>query len=172
MVFIVEAIKEIPVDFNIFFEHFIKNFTARTFSEGGAIIEIIEIGPREERKTKFQLLPATSMEVKFPVLFEQKPYGIEVSLDLDIEMITAGKKMGGGKLAKKMLNAKLEVFEAGLNNQLSMLIKMSIAESLKQSEDRLGKKSDDDPLKILKLQFVNGEISEDEYIRKKNLLEN
>jgi hypothetical protein len=78
----------------------------------------------------------------------------------------------GGKLAKKMLNAKLEVFEAGLNNQLSMLIKMSIAESLKQSEGGLGKIIDKDPLKILKLQFVNGEISEDEYIRKKILLEN
>jgi len=111
------------------------------------------------------------MEVKFPVLFEQKPFGIEVSFTLDIEMITAGKRMGG-ILMKKMLNAKLEVFEAGLNNQLSMLIKMSIAESLKQSEGGLGKISDEDPFKILKLQFVKGEISEDEYIRKKNLLEN
>lgn len=171
MVFIVEAIKEIPVDFNIFFEQFIKNFTAKTFSEGGTDITIIEIGPREEKQTKFQLLPATSMEVKFPLLFEQKPYGIEVSLNLDIEMITAGKKMGG-KLAKKMLNAKFEVFEAGLNNQLSMLIKMSIAESLKQSEGALEKTREEDPLKILKLQFVNGEISEDEYKHKKKLLEN
>jgi hypothetical protein len=92
LVFIVEAIKEIPVDFEIFFEQFIKNFTAKSFAEGGAKIEIIEIGPREERKTTFQLLPATSMEVKFPVLFEQKPFGIEVSLNLNIEMITAGKK--------------------------------------------------------------------------------
>jgi len=171
MVFIVEVIKEIPEDFEKFFERFIENFTAKSFAEGGAKIEIIEIGPREEKKTTFQLLPATSMEVKFPVLFEQKPFGIEVSFTLDIEMITAGKKMGG-KLAKKMLNARLEVFEAGLNNQLSMLIKMSIAESLKQSEEGLGKTIDKDPLKILKLQFVNGEISEDEYIRKKNLLEN
>jgi len=31
--------------------------------------------------------------------------------------------------------------------------------------------SADDPLKILKLKMINGEISEEEYLRKKKLLE-
>ena len=163
--------KEVPEDFQKFFERFIDIFTSKTFSEGGTKIKIIEIGPREERVTSFQLLPATSMEVKFPVLFEQKPFGIEVSIDLDIQMITGGKKVTVGKLQKKMLKAKLEVFEAGLNNQLGIIIKTSIADAMQQSEEGLGKKTNEDPLKILKLQFVNGEISEEEYIRKKNLLE-
>jgi hypothetical protein len=171
MAVIVDVIKEIPDDFEKFFEQFIKIFITKTFYEGNTKIEIIEIGSREARKATFQLLPATSMIVKFPVLFEQKPNGIEVSFSLDIELIMGSKKKKGGKLGKKMLNARIDVFEAGLNNQLSMLIKMSLADLMKPPEGGSRKTNDDDPLKKLKLQFVNGEISEDEYIHKKNLLE-
>jgi len=70
-----------------------------------------------------------------------------------------------------MLNARLDVFRTGLNNQLSILIKQSLEDSMKPSEGGSEKTNEDDPLKNLKLQFVNGEISEEEYIRKKNLLE-
>ncbi|MBY9012679.1 MAG: hypothetical protein KGD70_09930 [Candidatus Lokiarchaeota archaeon] len=171
MVVIVDVIKEIPDDFEQFFEQFIKIFISKSFYEGNTKIEIIEIGGREEWKAMFQLLPATSMKVKFPVLFEKKPIGIEVSFDLDIELITGSKKIKRGKLAKKMLDARIDVFEAGLNNQLSMLIKMSLADVMKKPEGGSGKTNDDDPLKNLKLQFVNGEISEEEYFHKKNLLE-
>lgn len=169
MVLIVDVIKEIPDDFEKFIEQFIKIFTAKSFWEGGTKIEIIEIEPREERKPRFQLLPASNMEVKFPVLFEQKPFGIEVSFDLDAQLIMGGKKKGG-KLMKKMINTRLDVYKAGLNNQLSILIKHSLGELMKPPEGGLEKTSDDDPLKNLKTQFVNGEISEEEYIHKKNLL--
>jgi len=109
MIYIVDVIKEIPEDFEKFFEQFIKIFTSKSFSEGGAKIEIIEIGPHEEMKTTFQLLPASNMEVKFPVLFEKKPSGIEVSFNLDIEMIMGGKRKGG-KLVKKNVKRKIGCF--------------------------------------------------------------
>ena len=170
MVLIVDVIKDIPDDFKKFIDRFIKIFTTKSFMEGGTKVEIIELGAHEERTPRFQLLPATNMEVKFPVFFETKPFGIEVSFDLDIELIMDSKKKGG-KLAKKMLNARLDVYKAGLNNQLSMLIKNPLDESMKPPEGGAGETKDDDPLKVLKLQFVNGKISEEEYTHKKNLLE-
>ena len=48
---------------------------------------------------------------------------------------------------------------------------MSIAEAMKQYEEGSGKENNEDPLKILKLQFVNGEVPEEEYIHEKNILE-
>ena len=170
MVIIVDLIKDIPDNLENFIDQFIKAFISKSFWEGNAKIEIIEIGPREESNTTFQLLPATNMEVKFPVFFKQIPSGIEVSFNLDIKLIT-GSNTKSPKVGKKMLKARLNTFEAGLNNQLSMLIKMSLDELRNPSEDKIGKTIETDPLKILKLQFVNGEISEEEYKRKKNLLE-
>jgi len=47
---------------------------------------------------------------------------------------------------------------------------MSIAEAMKQYEEGSGKKNNEDLLKILKLQFINGQVSEEEYIHEKNIL--
>ena len=168
MVLIVDVIKEVPENFTTFFDDFIKALTRKTFSEEGTEIQIIETGPREDWKTWFQLLPATSMEVKFVVNFEKKSLGIEVSFDLTADFISNIKK--GGRLAKKMLDAKMNVFKDGLNNQLSMLIKQSLSESLKMSNKAVSEKITNNPLEILKLQLVKGEISEEEYMRKKKLL--
>ena len=129
MVLIVDVIKEVPQDFQNFFEQFIKKLSEKTFMEGGTIVQIIETGPRESGKTWFQLLPATSMEVKFLVNFEKKSFGIEVSIDLTANFVSNVKK--GGILGKKMLKAKMDVFKEGLNNQLSILIKQALIESLK-----------------------------------------
>ncbi len=125
IVIIVDVIKKIPEDFDKFLNQFIENFTKKSFFEGGAKIEIIEIGPREEKSTMFQLLPATSMEVKFPVTFKQIQSGIEVSFNLDIKMIMASNQKKP-KFGKKMLKARMDTFEAGLNNQLSILIKSAL----------------------------------------------
>ena len=129
MVLIVDVIKEVPQYFQNFFEQFIKKLSEKTFMEGGTIVQIIETGPRELGKTWFQLLPATSMEVKFLVNFEKKSFGIEVSIDLTANFVSNVKK--GGILGKKMLKAKMDVFKDGLNNQLSILIKQALIESLK-----------------------------------------
>ena len=170
MVIIVDLIKDIPGNFKKYFEQFIEIFTTKSFWEGNAKIEIIEIGPREENNTTFQLLPATNMEVKFPVLFNKTSSGTEVSFNLDIKLIT-GSDTKSPKLGKKMLKARLNTFEAGLNNQLSMLIKMALDDLRTPLEGQIDETKETDPLKILKLQLVKGEISEDEYIRKKNILE-
>ena len=52
-----------------------------------------------------------------------------------------------------------------------MLIKMALDDLRTPLEGQIDETKETDPLKILKLQLVKGEISEDEYIRKKNILE-
>ena len=86
----------------------------------------------------------------------------------------------GKKMMKKMIESQRGMIQQSMDNLITPLIKVSIREALKKTEDdrysdlpdsKIDSSTVQDPLKLLKLKFVEGEISEEEYLRKKKILE-
>ncbi|MFW9910546.1 MAG: zinc-binding dehydrogenase [Candidatus Thorarchaeota archaeon] len=71
------------------------------FDVVGVEISTVEIGPRTNRSTKFQLVPSTPINTIYTVSFEDTSSGIGVFLELEVE---AG---GAYKLAKKTIQKAL-----------------------------------------------------------------
>ena len=189
----IQTIKKIPVEIEKFFKKFIKVFTKQTLWVEGTKIEVAEIGPNEGNKTTFQCLPTTMTNSKFIVVFEKNKSGIDVLYESQVEMNMPdlseamggfGGKMMGGMMKKVMKQASGFMQQAtGMlsqvtDNQMKTLIQTSIQKTISKLKDKKQEhenketpKKTKDPIKLLKLKFVEGEISEEEYLRKKKILE-
>ncbi|MHA2386234.1 MAG: hypothetical protein ACXAEE_08505 [Candidatus Thorarchaeota archaeon] len=94
-------LKEAPSDFKEFMGKFIEKVLQRITVERGVEISTVEIGPRTDRSTKFQLVPDTPIKTTYTISFEDKAPGIGVFLELEVE---AG---GAYRLAKKTIQKAL-----------------------------------------------------------------
>lgn len=163
---VIETIKEKPDDIYTFFNVFADILIKQTMWSEGTKMEIMELGPREKLWSRFQLFPVSGAQFSFNVAFEISADIIEVMYEYKIEFLLKMpfKKMIT-KIAKKTINPQV----------ISLIIK-SLNETKKKLKEEITSEgvkpiSTDDPLKLLKLKMINGEISEEEYIRKKKLLE-
>jgi hypothetical protein len=98
---LIHELKEAPADFQEFMRKFVEKVVQRTTVERGVEISTVEIGPRTDRSTKFQLVPSTPINTVYTISFEDTASGIGVFLDLEVE---AG---GAYKLAKKTIQKAL-----------------------------------------------------------------
>ncbi|MFW9805984.1 MAG: hypothetical protein ACFFFK_04585, partial [Candidatus Thorarchaeota archaeon] len=84
-----------------FLSKFVEKVIERTTVERGVEISTVELGPRSDRSTKFQLVPSTPINTIYTVSFEDTASGVGVFLELEVE---AG---GAFKLAKKTIQKAL-----------------------------------------------------------------
>lgn len=172
MVKIIHTIEGIPHDLTTFFNEFIKVFTKKEFWIKGTKFQIMEIGPREKFSTIFQLMPGESGVIQIKISFLENPSSIDVYYELNIEFIMPKGTLG--KIARRMMEKQRGYIEEAMDHQMIPLIKSSIQETISGlEENKEGTKSEDlqSPLQILKIQFAKGEISEENYLRKKKILE-
>ena len=158
----VYSVDKIPADPDSFFENFINIFASYNFIVG-APLTIDEIGPRENLKTTFQFIGMVFLNYNCTIRFEIESSKLTVFAQTIIEftMRRTSQMRMGTKMYNKMFRDVMEIN-----------IKKAVNETFesKKKEIESGTK-DVDPLKQLKLRFVNGEISEEEYRRKKKILE-
>lgn len=187
---LIETIKEVPWNLEVFFENFINIFTQKSLLLQGTKLQIIENGPREGLSSMFQLYPSGASTTKFKISFLETSSVLEVYYEFNMEMLSmpnmpfGGKKMNKkiNKVMGKMMDSQSGFFQQSTGNFLLPLIKTSIKETIKKTEDDRYSglqlqpsthidSSVQDPLKLLKLKYVEGEITEEEYLRKKKILE-
>jgi hypothetical protein len=169
---IIYTIEGIPSDQRLFFENFIDILTQKQFWVKGTQYQIIEPGPREKFSTIFQLIPASNSIIQFTINFVEKPACIDVLYDKSMDFNVPDNI--AGKLMKKMIERQKNFLERSLDGQLVPLIQISIKEAIEitEKQDEKETKADsEDPLQILKVKFAKGEISEEEYLQKKKILE-
>ncbi len=164
---VIETIKDKPDDIYNFFNVFVDTLTEQTMWSQGTKMEILEIGPREKLWSSFLLVPMANAQFSFTVAFELSGDIIEVMYDYKLEFLLKRIPM------KKWL---MKVIRKNVNPTIASLIIKSLREAKKKIKEELTSEvvksvSTDDPLKILKMKMINGEISEEEYLRKKKLLE-
>ena len=157
------SIKKVPVDPDSFFENFINIFLSYNFTMGFPLT-VGETGPRENLKTTFQFIGMMGMNLNCAIRFEIESSKLTVFSQLIIEVTLPSLGFGKKMLAKRM--------EKNFRPLMAIHIQKAVEEAFnpKKKEIKSGT-GDADPLKQLKLRLVNGEISEEEYLRKKNLLE-
>ena len=164
---VIETIKEKPDDVYYLFNVFADTLIKQTMWSQGTKMEIIEIGPREKLWSIFQLLPISGAQFSFTVAFELSGDIVEVMYDYKFEFLL--KRVPMKKLMMKMIKKTV-------NPTMASLIIKSLNEAKKKIKEKPTSEvaksvSTDDPLKVLKMKMINGEISEEEYLRKKQLLE-
>jgi len=171
---IIHTIEGTPHDLKTLFNDFINIFTKKEFWIKGTKFQIMEIGPIEKFSTIFQLMPGESGVIQMKISFLENPSSIDVYYELNIEFILPKGTLG--KIARRMMEKQRGYVEEAMDHQMIPLIKHSIQESirgLEEDKDLKETKAEgpQNPLQILKIQFAKGEISEEEYRRKKKILE-
>jgi len=134
----------------------------------------MDVGPREQFSSTFQLFPSEGGQIQMNISFIENPSSVDISYDKSLEIITP--KGFAGKLLRKLVEKQRDYIEKLLDLQMIPLIKNSIQESVRLIEGDKDLKettadASQDPLKILIIQFAKGEITEEEYLRKKEILE-
>ncbi|TKJ23584.1 MAG: hypothetical protein CEE43_02680 [Promethearchaeota archaeon Loki_b32] len=134
----------------------------------------MDVGPREQFSTTFQLFPSEGGQIQMNISFIENPSSVDITYDKSLEIITP--KGFAGKLLRKLVEKQRDYIEKLMDLQMIPLIKNTIQESVRLIEGDKDLKettadAHQDPLKILKIQFAKGEITEEEYLRKKEILE-
>lgn len=134
----------------------------------------MDVGPREQFSSTFQLFPSEGGQIQMNISFIENPSSVDISYDKSLEIITP--KGFAGKLLRKLVEKQRDYIEKLMDLQMIPLIKNTIQESVRLIEEDKDLKETtadtlQDPLKILKIQFAKGEISEEVYLRKKEILE-
>ena len=134
----------------------------------------MDVGPREQFSTTFQLFPSEGGQIQMNISFIENPSSVDISYDKSLEFITP--KGFAGKLLRKLVERQRDYIEKLMDLQMIPLIKNTIQESVRLIEGDKDLKettadAPQDPMQILKIQFAKGEITEEEYLRKKEILE-
>lgn len=134
----------------------------------------MDVGPREQFSSTFQLFPSEGGQIQMNISFIENPSSVDISYDKSLEIIIP--KGFAGKLLRKLVEKQRDYIEKLMDLQMIPLIKNTIQESVRLIEEDKDLKETtadtlQDPLKILKIQFAKGEISEEVYLRKKEILE-
>ena len=157
-----ENLDDVSTFFNIFAETLLK----QTMWSEGTKMEIMELGPRDKLRSKFKLLPSAGYEFTFIVVFEISSDKINVLYEYNLEFL----------VNIPFQNLMIKMARKTLSPQITSLVHKSVNEAIKKMKEPISSEaikptSSDDPLKLLKIKFVNEEISEEEYLRKKEILE-
>ena len=171
---IIYTIEGIPHDLKALFNKFVDTFTKKDFWIKGTKYQIMDVGPREQFSTTFQLFPSEGGQIQMNISFIENPSSVDISYDKSLEFITP--KGFAGKLLRKLVERQRDYIEKSMDLQMIPLIRNVIQESVRliEGDKNLKETTADapqDPLKILKIQFAKGEITEEEYLRKKEILE-
>jgi hypothetical protein len=89
-------LKKVPADFAEFMDKFVERIVQHVTVAQGTEISAVEVGPRTDRSTKFQITPFVG-EAFYTISFENVDVGIGVFLELEIEVT------GAYRLAKKAI---------------------------------------------------------------------
>ncbi|MHA2356336.1 MAG: hypothetical protein ACXADC_14260, partial [Candidatus Thorarchaeota archaeon] len=89
-------LKKTPDDFQKFMDEFVEKMVQHVTVMQGTEISSVEVGPRTDRSTKFQITPFVG-EAFYTISFDDVDAGIGVFLELTIEVT------GAYKLAKKAI---------------------------------------------------------------------
>jgi hypothetical protein len=90
-----------PVNIQEFMNKVVEKIVQRTVVEQGVEISTVEIGPRTDRSTKFQLVPSSPINTVYSISFDDIDAGLGVFLEVVIEV------SGAYKLAKKTIQKAL-----------------------------------------------------------------
>jgi len=108
--------------------------------------------------------------------FIENQSSIDVYYDKSLEILTP--KGLAGKLLRKMMEKQRGYIEKSMDLTMIPLIKNCIQQTIRKLEEEKDShmketkaESQKDPMQILKIQFAEGKISEEEYLRKKKILE-
>jgi hypothetical protein len=93
---LITELKKIPADFQQFMDEFVEKTVQQVTVVQGTEISTIEVGPRTDRSTKFQITPFIG-EAFYSISFDNMDAGIGVFLELEIEVT------GAYRLAKKTI---------------------------------------------------------------------
>jgi len=134
----------------------------------------MDVGPREQFSSTFQLFPSEGGQIQMNISFIENPSSVDITYDKSLEIITP--KGFAGKLLRKLVEKQRDYIEKLMDLQMIPLIRNVIQESVRliEGDKNLKETTADapqDPLKILKIHFAKGEITEEEYLRKKEILE-
>lgn len=134
----------------------------------------MDVGPREQFSSTFQLFPSEGGQIQMNISFIENPSSVDITYDKSLEIITP--KGFAGKLLRKLIEKQRDYIEKLMDLQMIPLIKNTIQESVRLIEGDKDLKettadAPQDPMQILKIQFAKGEITEEEYLRKKEILE-
>jgi len=180
---VIHTSKIIPKDPEHSFKRFVKKLASKKISFFNAEIEIIELGPREGYKTTFQLIGLMNMSFQFKISYiisaTQIDIGYEADSEYTIRVPKFAKRAGERQISSTIIpriiqavNKSLEVKEKKPKEPKEKKPKEPKEKTEKKPDDKEKKeKKPKDPLKLLKMQFVEGKISEEEYLHKKKLLE-
>lgn len=171
---IIYTIEGIPHDLKALFNKFVAIFTKKEFWMKGTKYQIMDVGPREQFSTIFQLIPVEGGNIQMYISFIENPSSVDIFYYKTLEFITP-KGLAGKMLLKMMKKMKI-VIEKSMDLTMIPLIKNSIQESIRfiegekdTQETKTG--GSQDPVQILKVKFAKGEISEEDFLRKKKILE-
>jgi len=136
----------------------------------------MDIGPKEKFSTTFQLFPSEGGRIQMNISFIENQSSIDVYYDKSLEILTP--KGLAGKLLRKMMEKQRGYIEKSMDLTMIPLIKNCIQQTIRKLEEEKDShmketkaESQKDPMQILKIQFAEGKISEEEYLRKKKILE-
>jgi len=93
---LIVELKKVPADFEKFMDKFVDKIVQQVTVAQGTEISTVEVGPRTDRSTKFQITPFIG-EAFYTISFEDVDAGIGVFLELNIEVT------GAYRLAKKTI---------------------------------------------------------------------
>lgn len=168
---VIHTIKEFKGDINTLFNAFVDDLVSQELIEVGTRYSLIEIGPREDYSTIIQIVVRSHTTIKVDVSLSQNLSNIDVNYastaETDFSLVLKTNRRGVKKIQQKLGE---DGMQKARDASLVPLIQKSITRVVKSLQEKPVGTTAEDPLTILQRKFVNGEISEEEYLHKKELL--
>ncbi len=159
---------EIPKKPNELFEYIDRKLNGKKFKSDtlGSALTITEVGPKTDLGSTYQMIGLVNASYKFT---------IRLVIGSQFEAYLKGVLETEQAMAKKLMLASQFYYWSDAAEVFRKVLIKAIEKSKKPPKEKKPKeekeKKPKDPLKLLKLQFVEGKISEEEYFQKKKILE-
>jgi len=176
----ITTVPVIPKDNDKFLEYFVKNLSGKKITMQNFEFPINTVGEPKELTANFQLIGLIKAALNFTIRFEISTSNTDVYFELKLTTEQPMMKAQLVMSANMYQNKILPLITKYVNKAITHKKKEPKEKKPKEPKEKKDKKPDDkekkekkpkDPLKRLKMQFVEGEISEEEYFRKKKILE-
>ncbi len=176
----------VPKDPEHAFNRFVKKLTSKKISYYTITISMLELGPRKKLSTRVQVVGLINMTFHFNIRYIVDSSKLDLGYEVDTEYFQwvpkATKRAGEKQITSAILLYIIQAFNKSIEAK-EKKPKVEKVKEKKPKEEKDKKPKDKekkpkekekkpiDPLKLLKLKFVEGEISEEEYLRKKEILQ-
>ncbi len=190
---IIQSSSNIPKDLKNSFKRFVKKLDGAKYTyQGGYKIEIMEIGPHDDNtySTTFQLIGIVNLNFQFKIRYILNSSNLELGYEPVSKYAINAPKFARRKAEQMVTNSFMpfivRAFNKAMEQKKPKVEKLEDKDKTKEHKEKKPKvkkpedkdkskeyreKKPKDPLKLLKLQFIEGNISEEEYFRKKKILE-